>query len=198
MEPLIDSIDSVSTKSLASTRRVYNEDSGFGDDEELQELLAQRRRQALKKRKYSHAEDIARSIKASVTDDDIRATEHAGLVIDDTSEFVRGLEMSRLEAATSRDDAHIAEQSHGRMEVDEAIATSDVDMPDVTVVKEKSADESADNTAILVDEPIIAGSLAATLAALKRTGNKNRRIWVSDFRGDCRGQEFEQFLKCRP
>jgi len=154
--------------SLSSAKRTYNEDSGLGDDEELQGILAQRRRQALKRRKISRPEDIARSVRESANVESFQASEDGGLVIDDTSEFVRGLEMSQV--ATARQE-QTGEQSPDKMEVDEKVAdNTDLDMPDEMTTITEAADQDTTKTVALEDEPIVASSLAATLAALRRTG----------------------------
>jgi U4/U6.U5 tri-snRNP-associated protein 1 len=161
--------DNITLAPLSSTKRAYNEDSGVGDDEELQAMLAQRRRQALKRKKISRFEDIVRNIHQSRDDEDIGASENGGLVIDDTSEFVRGLEMSQLERTTS---AGLLSNRNPpeEMDIDATGDIKDIEMPDqlpedVVVESNEIVPSSA-----LDDEPIVASSLAATLAALKRTG----------------------------
>jgi len=167
------SVDEVAPIPLASTKRTYNEDSGLGDDEELQELLAQRRRTALKKRKISRPEDIVQNIRRSGDDENLDASENGGLVIDDTSEFVRALEMSQLEAAPMQKGLLHDEQSPGKMEIEATDNFEDTEMPDdmlMMVEHDKESNEAVPSLD-LEDEPIIGGgSLAATLAALKRTG----------------------------
>jgi U4/U6.U5 tri-snRNP-associated protein 1 len=167
----IDSTENSVTIPLSSTKRTYNENSELGDDEELQEILAQRRRQALKKRKISRPEDIARSVRESADEDGVHAAEDGGLVIDDTSEFVRGLEMSQLDRAASRPEVQTGGTSPEKMEIDERMLdNADIDMPDEVTGIAEAAEQSTIKIAPLEDEPIIAGSLAATLAALRRTG----------------------------
>ena len=166
--PTIDSTENSLVLPLSSTKRTYNENSGLGDDEELQDILAQRRRQALKKRKISRPEDIARSVLELPDEDGLRGSEDGRLVIDDTSEFVRGLEMSQR--ATSRYE-QTGEPSLEKMEIDETVVeNADVDMPDEMTGITETADKSTVKAAALDDEPIVASSLAATLAALRRTG----------------------------
>ena len=161
--------DNIALAPLTSTKRTYNEDSGLGDDEELQEILAQRRRQALKRKKISRPEDIARNIRQARDDEDLGASENGGLVIDDTSEFVRGLEMSQLERTTSASMLN-NENPPEEMEIDATADIKDIEMldqlpEDIAVESNEVVPSSA-----LGDEPIVASSLAATLAALKRSG----------------------------
>jgi U4/U6.U5 tri-snRNP-associated protein 1 len=167
--PVIDPAEHSPVLPLPSNKRTYNENSGFGDDEELQDILAQRRRQALKKRKISRPEDIARSVRELADEEAVRASEDDRLVIDDTSEFVRGLEMSQLD--TSRHE-QTGDPSPEKMEIDEKVVVdnTDIDMPDVTTGIPEKTDKSAMKAVALEDEPIVASSLAATLAALRRTG----------------------------
>lgn len=158
--------ESAPSISITSVKRSYNEDSGFGDDEELQEILAQRRRQQQKKRKYTRPEDIMRNIRQEMEEDET-ALPDGGLVIDDTSEFVRGIEMTQQDESETR--------SRRRSET-----TMDID-PDATVVVENGDTEMPDEQlpgsvnetplAVLDDEPVVGSSVAATLAALKRKGD---------------------------
>ena len=167
------SVDGIASVPLTSTKRAYNEDSGLGDDEELQEMLAQRRRQALKKKKSSRPEDIVRNIRQSRDDENVDASENGRLVIDDTGEFVRGLEMSQLERTVLHDDLLRNEPAPEEMDIDATDGNKDIEMPDEVSQVEEDVGES--NRVVpysgLEDEPIIGGgSMAATLAALRRAG----------------------------
>jgi U4/U6.U5 tri-snRNP-associated protein 1 len=151
---------------LSSLKRTLNEDSGFGDDEELQAMLAQRRRQAVKKRKFTQPEDIVRNLREYK--DEEAGPQSGGLVIDDTSEFVRGIEMTQQETPAER-----RRRSQSNMEVDRVIEPADIEMLDADVViREDSLPLNENITSNGLDEEslIAAGSMAATLAALKRTG----------------------------
>lgn len=145
---------------LPTIKRIYDQDSGFGDDDELQEILAQQRRQNLKKRKISRPEDIVQSIRQHADEEEDVIVE-GGLVIDDTSEFVRNLEMAHQEA---RQDRQIAVE-----EMMDVIEPEDVEMPNQDEISASEANERITNTG-LEEEPLIAGSVAATLAALRRQG----------------------------
>lgn len=100
-------IDSGPMEAEAAPRTLGVEGSSFVDDDDLQASLAKQRRAALKKRKKTMPEDIARQLRddASATpgmdgfNDDVRE-EEGGLVIDETSEFVANLQRS-TEAAKS-------------------------------------------------------------------------------------------------
>lgn len=94
-------IDSVPVKAQAAPRTLGVEGPSFVDDDDLQASLAKQRRAALKKRKKTMPEDVARQLRddASATpgtdgfNDDVRE-EEGGLVIDETSEFVANLQRS--------------------------------------------------------------------------------------------------------
>ena len=77
------------------------EDISFVDDDDLQASLALQRRAALKKRKKAKPEDIARQLReeASATPDRMvdDAEEEGGLVLDETTEFVAGLQRKKEE-----------------------------------------------------------------------------------------------------
>lgn len=83
------------------SRKRKTEDTTFVDDEDLQATLAIQRRGALKKRKRSRPEDIARQLKeeanTSDTDEATAGTQDGGLVIDEISEFVSNLKKEDLE-----------------------------------------------------------------------------------------------------
>lgn len=79
----IDSKDSMTKKRKAASA------SNFADDDDLQASLAIQRKNALKKRKKTRPEDIARQLKE---DDEVpEDVQSGGLVIGEISEFVAGL-----------------------------------------------------------------------------------------------------------
>jgi U4/U6.U5 tri-snRNP-associated protein 1 len=150
---------------LSTVKRTHNEDSGFGDDEELQAMLAQRRRQVLKKRKITQPEDIVRNLR-QYTEQEEQVVPEGGLVLDDTSEFVRGIEMTQQETPTER-----RRPSQSNMEVDTVVELEDVEMTDADGdVREGSVPKDTTTNGLDDEQLIAAGSMAATLAALKRTG----------------------------
>jgi U4/U6.U5 tri-snRNP-associated protein 1 len=163
-EPDMTEMDDVPGPSKTSfARMVHDDTSGTADDEELQEMLAQRRRQATKRRKLSRPEDFIQQYRLEEEHEMADIPEEGGLVLDDTSEFVRGIEMARTEEYKPSTQAmHV-------MDEDTTIEPADTEMVDaVDIVKEEPTDTVL---ATEVDnEPIIGNSLAATLAALKRRG----------------------------
>jgi U4/U6.U5 tri-snRNP-associated protein 1 len=155
---------------LPATKREYSEDSGFGDDDELQEMLAQQRRQALKKRKVSRLEDIVQHVR-QINHEHEAGLEEGSLIIDDTSEFVRGIEI----AQTSSENAGQGEEiiaDELAMNVDATPNIEDVKMTDATIVEttdELPAEESEQVPSNgIEDEEAVGNSVAATLSALIR------------------------------
>lgn len=73
-----------------SKKRKITDDDVFVDDEDLQASLAIQRRNALKKRKKTRPEDIAKQLREQADQDDAEAQD-GGVIIDEISEFVSGL-----------------------------------------------------------------------------------------------------------
>jgi len=157
----MDVIPGPSTKSFA---RMAREEDTTADDEELQELLAQRRRQATKKRKLARPEEYIRQYQIE-EENEMRDISQGGLVVDHTSEFVRGIEMTRndSERAVSEEKPSI----QGMHAMDE---TTEEPTEQMTDVKVEDIKEPTDTALPEPDEPAIGTSVAATLAALKRRG----------------------------
>lgn len=148
---------------LSIVKRTHNEDSGFDDDEELQAMLTQRRRQALKKRKFAQPEDLVRNLRQYTEEEQV--VPEGGLVLDDTSEFVRGIEMTQQETTERR------RLSQSNMEVDPVVESEDVEMAEADGDVQEDSVPKVITTNGLDEQPLItSGSMAATLAALKRTG----------------------------
>lgn len=151
---------------LPTTKRTYNEDSALGDDDELQELLAQRRRQALKKRKFSRPEDIATQVRKFEDEQMIPLSHEGGIVIDDMSEFVRGIEMAQVLAT---EEARQEEEAPDDMNIELTENIKDADMTDAVVETTEEPTEGSKGPSTGLDEEVIIGdSVAATLAALIR------------------------------
>ena len=97
-EATIDKIEvnsGISVKPAAPSRSQF-ENVSFVDDDDLQASLAKQRREALKKRKRTRPEDIARELReeesATAMEEQDGQVEEGGLVIDETSEFVANLQ----------------------------------------------------------------------------------------------------------
>lgn len=81
-------------------KRKLDDDEPLVDDDDLQASLAIQRRNALKKRKKTRPEDIARQLKEQAEQDEPETLE-GGVVIDEISEFVSGLRKPE-DAATKK------------------------------------------------------------------------------------------------
>lgn len=88
-EPTEAEMDIDTIAPVAKKRKTW--DDAFVDDEDLQTSLAIQRRTALKKRKRTKPEDIARELKRQSEQPEDDAQEEGGVVIDDISEFVSNL-----------------------------------------------------------------------------------------------------------
>ncbi|KAL7624359.1 hypothetical protein AAE478_005921 [Parahypoxylon ruwenzoriense] len=78
------------------------DDTNIVDDEDLQATLAVQRREALKKRKRTRPEDIARQLRQEAQtpeadNNDANGAQEGGLVLDEISEFVSGLKKEDIE-----------------------------------------------------------------------------------------------------
>lgn len=169
--------------------RTSPETSSFVDDDDLQAALATQRREALKKRKRTKPEDIARRLReeASATPGpssgmDKEPAEEGGLVIDETSEFVANLqraqEQERNRPAPEKPVTAMAEPP-----VKEEDEDGDIDMgrsyDDITDEAELEARLKRDTSTPatpgitgtgLEDEATLNRGLGATLSMLSQRG----------------------------
>ncbi|KAK5660794.1 hypothetical protein OQA88_12162 [Cercophora sp. LCS_1] len=152
-------------------RKVFDED--FVDDEDLQSSLARQRKDALKKRKKTRPEDIARQLREDASqpsEEDPQAGK--GLVIDEISEFVDALHAEREEERKApkpkpQQSAVTAmeEESDSDEEMEDAGAnghsprrgtTPLADIPAIGVEEEKTVDQGLGATlALLKDRHLI-------------------------------------------
>ncbi|KAI9681350.1 MAG: hypothetical protein M1817_002633 [Caeruleum heppii] len=184
-------IDTANSTTAPSKKRTH-EDT-FVDDEDLQAALAIQRRTALKKRKKMRPEDVARQLReegaatprADDANDPTKREEEAGLVIDETSEFVANLQKPTMSDRHRRGSSHL---SNGRgtqaPSPDAGDSDGDVDMEgsynDVEEEDEKHEDrfkrESATPAAPemtstgLSDESTLNEGIGATLSMLTQRG----------------------------
>lgn len=101
------------------------ESASFVDDDDLQAFLAVQRRAALKKRKRTRPEDIARQLReeAATPDAEEARIEEGGLVIDETTEFVANLERKKEEEKARAESA----KPGGVMPMEQAASLEDED-----------------------------------------------------------------------
>ncbi|KAA8619187.1 DNA binding protein SART-1 [Pyrenophora tritici-repentis] len=164
-------------------------DESFVDDDDLQANLAAQRQKALKKRKKIRPEDLARQLREEATTpqpDVLDSTEdgEAGLVIDETTEFVQNLGAGGDDEDEARrkrrKSSHISEGTKSMGDIGVADEDGDVDMgqsyaeaaeAEETRNRSVSRARSADITETgLEAEKTIDQGMGATLALLKQRG----------------------------
>ncbi|KAF5580302.1 U4 tri-snRNP-associated snu66 [Fusarium pseudoanthophilum] len=168
--PIDDAMD-VDSKDTTTKKRKAVDDT-FVDDDDLQATLAIQRKNALKKRKKTRPEDIARLLKE---DDEPEPAEQqeGGLVLDEVSEFIAGLSKP----------GENEERKPRRPKTVSKSPEPDDDHPmgdDAEVVEEKpqsSAVEDLDEAGVEEEKAVGAG-MGAALALLRERG------LVEDTRGD--------------
>lgn len=172
-----------STAPAVRLKRKIAEDVSFVDDEDLQASLTIQRRAALKKRKILKPADIARQLLEESTengastpgamDEDTKEEEEAGLIIDETSEFVATL---RAPTASDRRARSVSAQTAPeatRVNEESPEADGDIDMVrderSVSVKLENSPPPAITSTG-LGEETTISRGVGATLAMLNQRG----------------------------
>ncbi|UKZ80495.1 hypothetical protein TrVFT333_008256 [Trichoderma virens FT-333] len=172
----IDSKDS----SIAKKRKATASDV-FADDEDLQASLAIQRKNALKKRKRTRPEDIARQLKED--EEEPEEAQGGGLVIGEISEFVAGLSKPDDEDRQSRrqkqvtkspeveEDRHMggededAEMDDYAAEHQEALLAAQKDEEE-RIKREQDEEEDAG----IEDEKVVGEGMGAALALLRERG----------------------------
>ncbi|KAF5684184.1 U4 tri-snRNP-associated snu66 [Fusarium circinatum] len=168
--PIDDAMDIDSKNTTTNKRKAV--DDPFVDDDDLQATLAIQRKNALKKRKKTRPEDIARLLRE---DDEPEPAEQqeGGLVLDEVSEFVAGLtKPGENEERKPRRPKTVSKSP----EPDEDHLMGD----DAEVAEEKpqsSAVEELDEAGVEEEKAVGAG-MGAALALLRERG------LVEDTRGD--------------
>ncbi|KAI1106723.1 SART-1 protein [Jackrogersella minutella] len=164
------SMDIDSGNGFISKKR-KTDDAAFADDEDLQATLAAQRRDALKKRKRTRPEDIARQLREEAQPSDVEneadGAQEGGLVIDEISEFVSGLKKEDIEDRKPRKPKSPKETTATAMEEDSDGDELMKDGYDVEQVKREDS-APAESAIIGVDEEKTIGSgIGATLQLLK-------------------------------
>ncbi|PSS07157.1 hypothetical protein M430DRAFT_148358 [Amorphotheca resinae ATCC 22711] len=164
----------------ASKKRSF-QDMSFVDDDELAASLAAQRRNALKKRQKLRPEEVAQQLReeASAPPAENEAEEPAGLVIDDTSEFVANIQKpsapERKRRSTSRQAEHAtAMEAESDEEGDVNMDRSYADIEDeedrkARIKREESAHPDVTNNG-LEEEATLDKGLGSTLKLLRERG----------------------------
>ncbi|CAG8460709.1 22571_t:CDS:10 [Cetraspora pellucida] len=187
-----DSMEVESTSSITTTqsrRRENLDDVSFVDDDDLQQALARARKMAAKKVAKASVEEIARTLtqERETQEEDDDGPDN-GLVISDTSEFVRSLaiastvsKLAEIDSLTP--DNRLDDQLED--EKPEEVETNDVEMEEVADEEEEggwkatvatddqdmtSVNEEPKLVGIVEEEPLVSNGMAATLALLQQKG----------------------------
>ncbi len=173
------------SQSTAPKRKL--ESTSFVDDDDLQASLAVQRRAALKKRKRTKPEDIARQLReeASATpgslgngDDDTQDGE-VGLVIDETTEFVVSLQRATDEKAQAEQEKpHIVEsrspvaEDGADVDMDQSYDGSEEDGDFKARIKREASTPAPSSLTItgLEEEATLDNGLGATVSMLTQRG----------------------------
>ncbi|KAL9943449.1 hypothetical protein ACHAQF_007773 [Verticillium nonalfalfae] len=168
-------------------------DDSFVDDEDLQASLAIQRRTALKKRKRTRPEDIARELNEQTEQPE--EEDQGGVIIDEISEFVSGLKKpDEDEDRKARKSKQVTEQSITAMH-DESDDDGDLHMGDASHVDASDAKiEDPIDYAGIDEERTIGAGMGSALTLLRERG------LVQDAHGAELNEEFRrksEFLAAR-
>ncbi|CAG8655886.1 16964_t:CDS:10, partial [Racocetra persica] len=185
-----DAMEVESTTTIQVRRRENLDDVSFVDDDDLQQALARARKMAAKKVAKASVEEIARTLtqerETQEEDDD---GPDSGLVISDTSEFVRSLAIASTvtkltEADSLTPDNRLDDQLED--EKPEEAETNDVAMEEAAEEEDESGgwktagaiedqdmanvNEEPKLVGVVEEEPLVSTGMAATLALLQQKG----------------------------
>ncbi|KAL6855167.1 hypothetical protein ACO1O0_006305 [Amphichorda felina] len=174
----------VDTKEPAPSKKRKAVEDDFVDDEDLQASLAIQRKNALKKRKKTRPEDIAKLLKEQ---DDEAAQEdgngqEGGLVIGEISEFVSGLSKPDEDEERTRRRRKLTTKSPEPPEAQEDQDMEDAHDGEDARVKHESPMPEANEEEVIEEEKTVGEGMGAALSLLRERG------LVEASRGD---QEYE-------
>ncbi|KAF2639319.1 hypothetical protein P280DRAFT_58848 [Massarina eburnea CBS 473.64] len=190
-------VDDGMTVAAKPRKKKISEDQSFIDDDDLQATLAKQRREALKKRRKTKPEDIARQLREEAASppqspDVMDSTElleptievDPELVIDETTEFVQNLDVKSIEQeeARKRQRRATSRVSNGTdtVGVGEVDEEGDVDMGYAEVAEaEERSNSRARSTGIaepgIEAEKTLDQGMGAALGLLRQRG-----MWSSE------------------
>ncbi|OIW25850.1 hypothetical protein CONLIGDRAFT_635617 [Coniochaeta ligniaria NRRL 30616] len=184
-----DQLMEVDAAPITYTKKRKTVDEDFVDDDDLQSSLARQRKDALKKRKKTRPEDIARQLREEATAepeavDGGEKGQAAGMTLDEITGFMDTLVKQEPAEERRRKSTPKAEQSTTAM-VDDSDA--DEDMKDATVVEQEAPEGANEMTTTGVDEEESVGAgMASALKLLRGRGI------LEDQRGAELNQNFRQ------
>ncbi|KAF5622564.1 U4 tri-snRNP-associated snu66 [Fusarium sp. NRRL 52700] len=170
--PIDDAMD-IDSKDTTTIKKRKAVDDTFVDDDDLQATLAIQRKNALKKRKKTRPEDIARLLKEEDNEPEPLEQQEGGLVLDEVSEFVAGLSKP----------GENEERKPRRPKTVSKSPEPDDDHPmgdDAAVAEEEPQSSAVDEVdeAGVEEEKAVGAGMGAALALLRERG------LVEDTRGD--------------
>ena len=162
--------------SAKDAKRKQRDDTNLVDDDDLQFALSMQRRNALKKRKRTRPEDIAKEVKEAGDEQDGTPDEGGGLVIGEVSEFVAGIKKGDEEEEEERPRKKQSTEPPPAVK-DEADA-ADVPMSGVDAyqpTQEEQEEEEEEKKEPVEDEDVmeektVGQGLGATLSLLRDRG----------------------------
>ncbi|KAL9015804.1 MAG: hypothetical protein Q9185_006818 [Variospora sp. 1 TL-2023] len=174
-------VDSGGPESKAVSQKFAKEATSLVDDEDLQASLAAQRREALRKRKRTRPEDLARQLQLEAEEDSNKMDEDdqaddGGLIIDETTEFVANLRNSPEPQAsrntkshpTTKHESPTAQEAH---DIDMDRPSNGTPDPEERFKRETSTPAAPELTGTgLEDEANINQGVGATLALLAQRG----------------------------
>ncbi|KAH6620957.1 SART-1 protein [Chaetomium sp. MPI-SDFR-AT-0129] len=158
----------IDSGAAAFTKKRKIVDDSFVDDEDLQSTLALQRREALKKRKKTRPEDIARQLRESTENQDGDEQEQKGIVMDEISRFVDGLRAEQEEDRKARKPRSEEPAGVTAMQQDESSEDEKMHDADHPSPPRDGTPHREDPTANGVEEEKTVGQgMGATLALLR-------------------------------
>lgn len=172
--PQEDKMD-VDTNGKDAKKGKQSEDANLVDDDDLQLALSMQRRNALKKRKRTRPEDIAKEVKEASDEQDGASEETGGLVIGEVSEFVAGIKKGDEDEEDRPRKKRPAEQPPApavKEEAEEDVPMTNIDayQPTRDEQKEEIKEEESPEDDDIMEEKTVGQGLGATLSLLRDRG----------------------------
>ena len=167
-------VDALNGHPMLNTQKP-TESASLVDDDDLEASLAIQRRAALKKRKRTKPEDIARQLRdeASATQDDTADKTEGLLLIDETTEFVANLQRGKEEEKTTKQKRLLSPTT---VKEESPTQEMDVDMESIhkhhlsTQLSHEASAASKLTVNGLDDEATLSNGVGSTLSLLSQRG----------------------------
>ncbi|KAJ3492816.1 hypothetical protein NLG97_g5129 [Lecanicillium saksenae] len=185
LEPVPETNDDMDIDSKDGIRKKQKTVSDtFVDDDDLQASLAAQRRTALKKRKKSRPEDLAKMLKEQENDEDkAEKQEDGGLVIGAVSEFVSGLSVPEEVRRPKRSPSPTRESKPEENDEDQVM--EDLEEAQVHQEEPEPQEDQAEE-----EEKMVGGGMGAALSLLRERGLVEESKGDEEYAAFQRRQEF--------